>query len=103
MEVIGLNAEVKETEGVIGPRTESAADRPEHPPATQRRQTHSRTQRHVGGASRVVKGPPSMWHAAPSWSGLAPRADAASAPRPKPQLDLSSATPHLDSADIITF
>jgi hypothetical protein len=102
MQMIGLNAEMQEAEGIARGCPESALDSGEQTIAAERRQATPQTERHMHRTAGIVRRPAAMWHRATTGAGLAP----GSWPTPAPGADVKLELPrrrarHLDSGSII--
>ena len=103
MQMIRLNAELKDAEAVMRRGRECAANDRENRGRAQRRKCSDCPERHVYGTARQVDRPTPMRHGAPPGRWLAPRAITAAAPGADDKIELSGGASHLKRADIIAF
>jgi hypothetical protein len=82
VQMIGLDAVMDESEGLVGCHGEGARDGIEYASATQRRKARTSTQGDVRGTARIVYGAASVGHHPPAAIGLTAGARAPTAPGP---------------------
>jgi hypothetical protein len=102
VQMIGLNAVLKNPESIAARRSEGRPNCRYGASAPEGGNDRARPERDMGGAARIVGHPSAMRHRAATGTRLAACAFPGTAPCADQEVELCRSAPHLNWADIIT-